>query len=158
MRKIWLIMIVSCMVVIGIGACRTTQQTSSDNPDEVIITLERTACYGFCPVYTLTIQGNGTVVYEGEDFVKTKGIMEISIPKAKIDQLVEEFERVGYFSLNNYYTERTITDAPSVITSITVDGKTKTIEHYHGDFDAPEELTELEDAIDEIVNSDQWIK
>ena len=35
--------------------------------------------------------------------------------------------------------------------------ETKTIKHYHGDFSAPEELTELEDKIDEIVNSEQWI-
>ena len=58
--------------------------------DDVVITLERTPCFGTCPVYTLAVQGDGTVVYEGKDFVKTKGIMEISIPQAKIDQLVKE--------------------------------------------------------------------
>ena len=50
------------------------------------------------------------------------------------------------------------TDMPSAFTSLTVDGKTKTVRHYHGDFSAPKELTELEDKIDEIVNSNQWIK
>ena len=60
--------------------------------------------------------------------------------------------------MNDSYTERTITDAPSVITSIIIDGKTKSIEHYHGDFSAPEALTQLEDKIDEIVNSNQWIE
>ena len=65
---------------------------------------------------------------------------------------------MNYFSLNDKYNERTITDAPSVITSITIDGKTKTIEHYHGDFNAPEQLIELENRIDEIINSKQWIK
>lgn len=158
MKRYLIALTFSVIVILSLTGCVGKYTNGEPNYEDMVITLERTPCYGFCPVYKLTIQGNGNVVYEGEDFVKTKGIMEISIPKAKIDQLVEEFERVGYFSLNNYYTERTITDAPSVITSITVDGKTKTIEHYHGDFDAPEELTELEDAIDEIVNSDQWIK
>ena len=89
--------------------------------------------------------------------MKTRGRVEITIPEEKIEQLLEEFESIDYFALNDNYKERTITDAPSVITSITVDGKTKTIEHYHGDFNAPEELTRLEDKIDEIINTDQWI-
>ncbi|MFC2005424.1 DUF6438 domain-containing protein [Chloroflexota bacterium] len=135
-----------------------SQPSAPNNLDEVQITLERTACFGFCPVYTLTIHGDGTVVYEGKDFVKTKGRAEITITKEKVKQLVSAFEKIDFFSLNDNYTERTITDAQSVITSITVDGKTKTIEHYHGDFNAPEELSELEDMIDEIVNSEQWIK
>jgi len=124
----------------------------------MVITLERTPCYGFCPVYKLTIGGDGTVVYEGKDFVSNRNREETTISRDEIDQLVKEFKRIDYFSLNDEYTERTITDAPSVITSITLDGKTKTIEHYHGDFSAPEELTELEDKIDEIVKSEKWIK
>ena len=155
--KIILVIIVACLLVLGVGACGTSQLPASNNLDKVTITLERTACHGFCPVYTLTIQGDGTVVYEGEDFVKTRGRVEIIIPEEKIEQLLEEFEAIDYFALNDNYKERTITDAPSVITSITIDGKTKTIEHYRGDFNAPEELTRLEDKIDEIINTDQWI-
>lgn len=126
--------------------------------NDLVITLERTPCYGFCPVYTLTIRGDGTVVYEGKDFVQVKGKAVSTISQEQIEQLVAEFEKADYFSLNDSYTERTITDAPSVITSITIDGKTKSIEHYHGDFSAPEPLTHLEDRIDEIVDSSQWIE
>jgi len=157
MKKIFVI-IVSCLLALGVGACGASQSPTSNNLNKVTITLERTACHGFCPVYTVTIQGDGTVVYEGHDFVKTKGTVEITMPKEKIKQLLEEFESIDYFNLNDKYTERTITDAPSVITSITVDRRTKTIEHYHGDFSTPEELTRLEDRIDEIINTDQWIK
>ena len=158
MKKYLLIVIVSCLVAVVAGIWAVNQTPSSGEQDEVVITLERTACFGFCPVYTLTVQGDGTVVYEGIDFVRVKGRAEITITKEKVEQLVSEFKEVDYFSLNDKYNERTITDAPSVITSITIDGKTKTIEHYHGDFNAPEQLIELENRIDEIINSKQWIK
>lgn len=158
MKKYLLIVIVSCLVAVVAGIWAVNQTPTSGEQDEVVITLERTACFGFCPVYTLTLQGDGTVVYEGKDFVRVKGRAEITITKEKVEQLVSEFKEVDYFSLNDKYNERTITDAPSVITSITIDGKTKTIEHYHGDFNAPEQLTELENRIDEIINSKQWIK
>jgi hypothetical protein len=39
-----------------------------------------------------------------------------------------------------------------------MDGKTKTIKHNGGDLTAPKQLTALENRIDEIVNSDQWVK
>jgi hypothetical protein len=108
-------------------------------------------------VYKLTVYGNGTVIYNGEEFVTTKGQVEATISQEKIEQIVSEFETIDYFSLNDKYLEHTITDAPSVITSITINGKTKTVEHYHGDFNAPKKLSELEDKIDEIINSNQWV-
>ena len=158
MIKLLAILLIVCLVITGFGACKTEQETLAINLDEVIITLERTACYGFCPVYTITIFGNGTVQYEGKEHVQTVGNQETEISEEKIRQIIREFERIDYFSLNDEYTERTITDAPSAITSITMNMETKTIKHYHGDFSAPEELTELEDKIDEIVNSEQWIQ
>jgi len=150
-------MIVSCLLVLTLGACGNSQATANDNLENVKITLERTECYGFCPVYTLTILGDGTVIYNGEDHVRILGEKEIQIDRSKIEKLVNKFETCGYFSFNNEYTERTITDAPTVISSIKLDGKTKTVKHYHGDFNAPEKLTELEVYIDEIIDTSQWI-
>ena len=157
MKKLLLAVLALSLVAVFTAGCTGNQSSASGNYDDVIITLERTPCFGFCPVYTLNIHGDGTVVYEGKDFVKIKGHAEATISQEEIEQLVAEFEKVDYFSLHDSYTERTITDAPSVITSITIDGRTKTIEHYHGDFSTPEELTRLEDRIDEIINIDQWI-
>ena len=139
-------------------AGKKTATPAPGNLEEVVITLERTACHGTCPVYALTIYGSGTVIYEGIEYVKTTGEKEGSISEEQVRQLISEFEKIGYFSLSDSYEERTITDAPSAITSITIDGKTKSIKHYHGDFSAPELLTELENRIDEITNSAQWIE
>lgn len=158
MKKYFVGMIVLALAVIPIVGCAGGGFPVPNNLEDVVITLERTACFGTCPVYTLVIYGSGTVIYEGEDFVKIKGKQETTISQEEIKQLISEFETVDYFSLNDSYTERTITDAETVTTSITIDGKTKTIEHYHGDFSAPKQLTELEDKIDVIVNSNQWIQ
>ena len=158
MKKHLLFVVFLILVILSMTGCAGNQTNTRSNLNDLVITLERTPCYGTCPVYTLTLFGDGKVVYEGKDFTKIRGRAETTISQAKIEQLVSEFEKIKYFSLNDNYTERTITDAPSVITSITIDGKTKSIEHYHGDFSAPETLTQLEDKIDKIVNSDQWIK
>ena len=129
-----------------------------NNIKEVVITLEKTACLGVCPVYKLTIYGDGRVVFEGIRCVKIEGTRTTTINEDKIKQLILEFRKIDYYSLKNSYEEHNATDMPSAFTSLTLDGKTKTVRHYHGDISAPKELTELENKIDEVVNSDQWTK
>jgi putative hemolysin len=121
----------------------------------VIISLERTPCFGTCPVYKLTITGDGIVVYEGRDFVAVKGQQTSSISTAQVQDLVNAFEQANFLTLTDY-TEQTVTDLPSAITSMTIGGQTKTVNHYYGDDSAPQQLPDLEAKIDEITNSKQW--
>ena len=120
---------------------------------DVVITLERTRCFGTCPVYRLTIYGDGKVVYQGEDFVKVKGTQTAHMVREKVEGLVNEFDKVRFFSLQDRYTG-SVTDLPTTITSITIHGKTKTVRNYFG---APKELIALEEKIDETTHSKQWV-
>jgi hypothetical protein len=119
------------------------------------ITLERTGCYGTCPIYSLTISGDGNVVYEGTRFVKTEGIHSFQIPQENVEELVSLFYQKDYFSLNDRY-EVPATDLPTVITSLKVDDKKKTVENYGGS--GPERLHEIERKIDELTNSESFWK
>src|SRR5215467_173822 len=80
-------------------------QRSSGNDDQ--ITLERTACFGTCPVYRLTIKSDGSVTFEGERFTKTTGIATGKISPGDFHSLVNEFEKINYFSLADAYTPGT---------------------------------------------------
>ena len=152
------------LVTLLTGCMKIVRNADRDRPsssisgEELLIRLERTACFGKCPVYSLMIKGDGTVIYSGVDFVQTRGIQETTISIDAINQLVAEFEKADYFSLKDSYTAFGVSDMPSANTSISMGGKTKAINHYLGDRSAPEQLTELENRIDEIVNSAQWIK
>jgi hypothetical protein len=125
-----------------------------DDVGNVVITLERTPCFGFCPSYLVTVHGNGTVVYEGRDFVEVKGVQKAEIPQSDVQELVDEFYEIGFFSLRDRY-EAQVTDLPSQTTSITVDGMTKTVYRYGFE---PERLAMLEDRIDEIAGTEKWVK
>ena len=131
-----------------------------------VITLQRTECFGTCPVYKLTIFADGTVLYEGSKYVKKKGKAKSRISRAKLEDLIEEFDNIYYFNLNDAYIPgskgcpQSATDMPSAITSLMRRGRTKTVNHYHGcrGLDTLELLTQLEDKIDEAVNVVRWIK
>ena len=85
--------------------------------------------------------------------MKITGTQTTQLSQDKIKQLVDEFYRIDYFSLKDEYTAG-ITDLPTTITSITIDGKTKKVVNYYG---APKKLDELENKIDEITNSKNWV-
>jgi acetamidase/formamidase len=140
--------------------------TTQKNSDSDSITLQRTACFGACPIYKVTIAADGTVTFEGERFVKTEGIAKDRVGTADFRKLVSEFEKIDYSSLPDQFTPgtpqcpRMITDLPSANTSLTLNGRTKSVAHYHGcgDSGVLAKLTALENKIDEVAGTPKWIK
>ena len=155
----------SFVVVGGPTNCSAADQTDSV-PQDTLITLERTECYGFCPSYKITITADGSVTFDGHRFVKQTGIAKSSITQPQVRELVSRFEKINYFSFRDRYEsyrdgcKQWSTDSPTAITSIRISGKTKSVRHYHGchGVDELEYLKELEQAIDTTVNSAQWIR
>lgn len=131
-----------------------------------VITLERTSCYGTCPVYKLTIYDDGTVEYEGLEFVKKTGKAQGQITKDALEDLIREFEEIDYFKLDDNYggqgknCPELWTDHPTVVTSLNWKDRKKSVSHYHGCRGTAvlEQLTKLENKIDEVVNTNRWIK
>ena len=126
------------------------------------IVLERTPCFGTCPVYTLTVLSSGRVEFSGENHVKVKGLQTGQISPEDFGRLVKKIDEIDFFNLRNRYdgknpdgTGVTVTDLPTRKTSVTRDGETKTVENY---FRGPAGLSELEDLIDELTQSAKWIR
>jgi hypothetical protein len=129
---------------------------AQDSDAEVAVTLERGPCFGTCPVFKVTVYTDGTVVYEGERFVATEGEQKTTIEPEVVAQLVAGFEAAGYFDWEDEYTEMTVTDLPTITTSVTREGETKRITRYAGDRNAPVALPYLETWIDLAAHINQW--
>lgn len=125
-------------------------------PKDLVIGLARVMCPGACPDYSLFVYGDGKIVYEGRHYVAVKGRREGRISKARVKQLLEEFYRIGFFSLKDRY-DPIANDGAITKTSIYVDGKAKEIVNCHPS-QAPEDLYQLEKMIDEITRSKRWVK
>jgi hypothetical protein len=131
----------------------TTQNTGQSAGQITEITLERTACFGACPMYKVTLRSDGTATYKGEQYVERKGTYNGTFHG--FHRLVQLIEKQGYFNLKDEYTIEA-TDMPSAITSVVRAGKRKTITHY-GD-SGPVELWAIEQAIDGVVANARWDK
>lgn len=54
------------------GALRGHVRTEGPGPT-LVVSLERTACFGACPQYSVSLYRDGIVAYEGVRFVKVRG-------------------------------------------------------------------------------------
>jgi uncharacterized protein DUF6438 len=133
-----------------------------DVPADTIIRLQRTSCYGPCPVYTVTIDARGTVRYEGEKFVRVVGRQIARIDKSVVAKLLAHAERIHFFDMRSSYrvienpdgSSTMVTDLPTKIVTVTTNGRTKHVEDYVG---APDALEEFEKAIDEAAGTNRWV-
>lgn len=154
-------------LLLGLGACARNQVNDTRNEAASatftpVITLERTACFGSCPVYHIAASSSGEVRYEGKAHVRKLGSASSKVPPERVAALLSELEQAGYFNYADRYTPaepacgRYATDSPSAISSVTLAGRTKQVTHDYGCGGAPAALVVLERRIDEVLNSSQW--
>jgi Domain of unknown function (DUF6438) len=128
-----------------------------------LVTLERGPCFGTCPVYRVSLAGDGTVEFVGTRFVAREGTATSRIAPERVDSLVRSLEAAGYFALADAYVPgapacgRYATDAPTVVTTVRTAGRDKTVRHDHGCAGAPDELADMERLIDSVAGTARWV-
>jgi len=154
--------------VVMFGCTRNRVAATADAPDHSgsttaeAISLERTACFGRCPVYRIRVTPAGAVTYEGRANVRLMGSATAEISPDSVASLLRELEQAGYFTFSDRYVvseptcRRYTTDSPSAVSSATFRGRTKRIQHDYGCGGVPGALTVMEQRIDEVLGSDRW--
>ena len=111
--------------------------------------MQRTACYGTCPQYDISIYLDGTIIYNGKLFVDKKGCFKSKLSHDNILYLKSVLSDISFFSLDNEYISQ-ITDIPSVITEVIINNQQhKIIDRLNG----PRELKNIYQTLDSIVHS-----
>jgi|GEM_PF-876681 len=122
-------------------------------PADAVARIQRTPCFGKCPIYTLTIFENGKVEYFGQKFTPREGRFEGKVSPELIANLMNEAQNVGFYVMNNIYDKQAVTDVPSTITSLRTSSGLKTVVNR---FDGPEELRRFEKYFDQLFNEVEW--
>jgi hypothetical protein len=142
-------------------------------PKDLVINLNRSACFGWCLAYSLTITGDGnfTITPAKRSVREQQSVVPITgkISLEKLTRLLAEFRNIRFFSLKRRYGSaakleegrncpRIWTDSPTVVITISANGEQKTVSHYTGCEGAQilSDLEGLEDKIDEAVGTKQW--
>jgi hypothetical protein len=121
--------------------------------DSLAITYEQTPCFGRCPVYKVKIYESGFATYEGLNFAEKMGLYAFTFEEATLKQIYQMAEEIDYFDMQAVYDDPRISDLPSTISSISIDGKSHRIKARRG---MPSELKEFHKALDEMLMDVDW--
>jgi hypothetical protein len=145
------------------------------DPAKLRIELQRSACYGSCPDYKVTIDGNGSVTFTTatrptdpvsglhRKFSRSNGIVVGGTHHAQIDKrqvmaLLERARALNFFGLKSEY-RADITDSATHVVMIDTGHGAKLVTDYVGlSAGMPQGVKDLEDAIDEVAGTKRWIE
>ena len=144
----------------GCAPARAPIPLPANSPDSIV--LERTACFGICPVYRLSIARTGIVAFK-EDSITARD----KITAAEFARLNGELAHLGFDSLpddleaHREYCPSSHTDAPSTFVSVFRGTSSKTVRQYHGcrgGRAVVDQLRRFEDLMDSTAHAGRWIK
>jgi len=115
-----------------------------------------------CPSYVVSVDENGTVKYVGVGGVKVRGEKTHSISPSTVRDLVADFLRINFFSLQDEYYFKKLADGSktsidhsnATTISIDLDGKRKSIYIFFGQ---PDELTDLQHKLFDAVRIAEYV-
>lgn len=117
-------------------------------------------CFGTCPVYSISVWGDGRVEYYGANYVRACGVRTKRISQDAAIALVELARTSGFFWRGTDEPGDNCgwwTDAPTVSTRIDLPGYGRAVRHYVGASCFSTRLQEFEDAVPRIAGIADWL-
>jgi hypothetical protein len=125
--------------------------------NKVTISLERQGCYGSCPIYKVTVHGNGRATYEGRGYVDVIGTHHYQIPPQEVAKLVESLRANDIWSMRRAYTAG-ITDSATYILNIDMGDQEHRLQDYVGQMAGmPSTVSDFENEVDKAAGAEGWI-
>ncbi len=112
-----------------------------------LISMRKTPCFGDCPVYTLDIDKEGNVIYNGIQYVLEKGKREFKLTEEQLTKLNKLLSQGDFESFKEVYDNPRITDLAS--TFINHNGKQIKIRLWNDSI--PDELINVHEYIEGIL-------
>ena len=122
-------------------SCGLTKEIEKSDK-EIIISLQRTACFGTCPIYKIEILSDYSGIYTGTKFVKNIGVLKFQLATEDVNKILDYATEINFSTFKDEYS-KPISDLPTTYIKI----KNKKIKDYAG---APKELKNLEILIDDL--------
>ncbi len=153
------ILILLAAAVALFSHCKSSEKPAVGNAlnnDTILLaSIERTPCFGICPVYKITFYQSGYVMMHGKRHVQNIGWFSTRLTKEQVNSIIHYAEENKIYELAGEYTEPRIADFPTTITELNINNRYKRIVNTQPS--APEVLLKWEKFLDSFFNENtQW--
>ncbi|MFK7932065.1 MAG: DUF6438 domain-containing protein [Saprospiraceae bacterium] len=160
MQKMTTYVLLAAIAVIAIAVftqCTPTKTTGTTPPPTVdqnakLIALSSGACFGTCPVFTMTTKQNGAVEYAGDRFTDKLGIWSMQLNDTQLKELKTLIGNANLLEMQDEY-KSTIADMPYVKVTYFEGDKEKGI---GGKENRPQALRAIEKQMRSYVEMEGW--
>lgn len=142
-------------------SCQSYRKTTSSSLRYEIenLIVNKSPCFGTCPMYKLEITKEGKAYLDARNFLKNdlKGKYTARLSSAQLQNLATELNRLDFTDLKDRYGDNRVTDLPATDLEIRYNGNnTKKIYDY-GNQGSPA-LAKFYAYVDSLVYAQQWQK
>ncbi len=123
--------------------------------DSLFASINKGTCFGQCPVYSMNIYNDGTVIYKGKRFVEKEGEYSLKLNYTELMTFVNKAKSINYMQMDNNYDNASVTDLPSTTTSIVIDKIRKKVYRRFG---YPREILAFEKLFSDLLSNENWEK
>lgn len=117
-------------------------------------------CFGTCPVFSLSIWGDGRIEYYGANYVRACGYRQKRISVTAARELLDDARAKGFFWRDTSGLGEKCewwTDSKSIVTRVDIPGYGRAIRHYLGATCFSEPLEDFERSVLRVADVDHWI-
>jgi hypothetical protein len=144
---------------VATGAHGSEALASMPDVPDALIQMRRAGCASDkCPVYSVSIFADGTVVYDGRVNVGVIGERKGKISPDQLSQLISAFDGVSFLDLP---AAGCVCASETGRQMVTIDYRPgsvqKTVVHDSGCWSAPPAMAVLEQSIDRSAGDEQWV-
>lgn len=95
--------------------------------EQLFVSIEKSGCFGTCPIFKMSINYDGSVKYIGRKYVEYEGVFEGKVRKSTLEEIGNLIDSNKIMEMDSAYVEPKVTDLPTVTTVINYRGEKKKI-------------------------------
>lgn len=147
-KFLFLLFLLACLV----GCGNSKKQVKAEN-QSFYLSMEKTPCFGKCPVYTLGVNEKGELNLNAKRFNDLSGEFEALLSDAELNSLVAHMQALEWSSYEQEYLTG-YSDLPSTVLTFISQGDT-TFVRYESD-KAPQELMDVATQLENWKEEKKW--
>ena len=144
------IRLVFVVCAVALYSCKSNQLAVAEDFN---LKMDKGACFGSCPVYSLEIDHQGNAIYDGKRFTEKVGMHKYKLSKDQFKQVTDQLTLMNFFALQDNF-KSDVADLPTVTIAHTHKGLSKSIT---GKDTRPKRVLELQKILENLTQTGEWV-
>jgi Domain of unknown function (DUF6438) len=149
MKSIYLLLL--SLIAGTFAECKGAKKTPAEQAPTQLVSIQTQGCRGYCPRFKADFFSDGTVRYEGIQFVEKMGTATVTLTKSELGLLNKQLETTNLWQ----YPERfptTVADAPGATLTVYRGQEQKVV---MGSLERPKPILALDNMLRDLLEAHQ---